>query len=138
MNNETQRSRTTIAAEAVGERGRSATPDAAKEKAEMLPEEALRENAKPAGSQADRAATTAESVGERVGDAYSDAAPDQAQNRPGQGVRQAASGTADNMLAASRQAAQVVSHQFEEQPFMTAVVGFALGYIAALIIHGRR
>jgi ElaB/YqjD/DUF883 family membrane-anchored ribosome-binding protein len=45
---------------------------------------------------------------------------------------------ADNMLAAGRGAAQAASRRVEEQPLMAVIVGFALGYIAALLVHGRR
>jgi len=45
---------------------------------------------------------------------------------------------AGDMLATGRQTAQAVSHQFDEQPFLAVLAGFGLGYIAGLLIHGRR
>jgi len=45
---------------------------------------------------------------------------------------------AGDMLATGRQTAQAVSRQFDEQPFLTVLAGFGLGYIAGLLIHGRR
>jgi hypothetical protein len=39
--------------------------------------------------------------------------------------------------AGDRQTAQAVSRQFNEQPFLTVLAGFGLGYIAGLLIHGR-
>jgi hypothetical protein len=43
----------------------------------------------------------------------------------------------DNMLSAGRDAAQAASRHVEEQPLL-AVIVFVLGYIAALLVHGRR
>jgi ElaB/YqjD/DUF883 family membrane-anchored ribosome-binding protein len=37
-----------------------------------------------------------------------------------------------------RNAAQAASRQVEEQPLLAVIVGFALGYIAALLVHERR
>ena len=45
---------------------------------------------------------------------------------------------AGDMLATGRQTAQALSRQFDEQPFLTVLAGFGLGYIAGLLIHGRR
>ena len=42
---------------------------------------------------------------------------------------------AGDMLATGRQTAQAVFRQFDEQPFLTVLAGFGLGYIAGL---GRR
>jgi hypothetical protein len=42
------------------------------------------------------------------------------------------------VLAAGRRAAQAASRQVNEQPLMALIVGFALGYIAAFLLHGRR
>jgi ElaB/YqjD/DUF883 family membrane-anchored ribosome-binding protein len=58
-----------------------------------------------------------------------------------QAARQAwsqAGDVADNMLSAGRDAAQAASRQVEEQPLLAMIMGFALGYIAALLVHGRR
>jgi ElaB/YqjD/DUF883 family membrane-anchored ribosome-binding protein len=49
-----------------------------------------------------------------------------------------ATGVADDVLAAGRHAAQAASRQVNEQPLMALIVGFALGYIAAFLLHGRR
>lgn len=140
MDDGNRRSRADIAAEAVGERDRSATPAEAKQRAEMVPDEAVRRIAPSAGALASGAEKTAEAVGERVADAYAD--PPRAELR--KGVRRAAnpaaaaaSGPANDILAAGRQAAQVVSRQFDEQPFLMVVAGFALGYIAGSLLHGR-
>jgi ElaB/YqjD/DUF883 family membrane-anchored ribosome-binding protein len=133
MDDRNQASRETIAAEAVGERGRSATPDFAREKAEMSPDEAVRKIATPSESRANLAGSAAESLGERVGDAYPDAANRQTHNLPRKVAQQA-----NDLRAGSRQAAQNRSHQFNEPPLMTVVAGLALGYIAGLLMHGRR
>jgi hypothetical protein len=37
-----------------------------------------------------------------------------------------------------RQVTQVVSHQFDEQPLLMVAASFALGYLTALLFHGRR
>jgi len=42
------------------------------------------------------------------------------------------------MLDAGRHAVQAASLQVNEQPLMGVIVGFALGYNAALLVHGRR
>jgi ElaB/YqjD/DUF883 family membrane-anchored ribosome-binding protein len=58
-----------------------------------------------------------------------------------QAARQAwsqAGDVADNMLSAGRDAAQAASRHVEEQPLLAVIVGFVLGYIAALLVHGRR
>jgi hypothetical protein len=34
--------------------------------------------------------------------------------------------------------AQIVSHRLDEQPFMMVAASFALGYMTALLLHGRR
>ena len=86
------------------------------------------------------AANTAEAAGERVSDAYSDVANDEA-GAVQQAARQTggqARDVAGEMLATGRQAAQVVSRQFDEQPLLTVLAGLGLGYIAGLLIHGRR
>jgi hypothetical protein len=98
----------------------------AKEKAEMAPEDAVRQVAIPAGTQAGIAARTAEAVGERVGDAYADATTDEAQERSRKVVRKAATQAGSQASGAA------------QQPFMTVVAAFAVGYVAALLIHRRR
>jgi len=42
------------------------------------------------------------------------------------------------MLIAARHATQAASRQVNEQPLMAVIVGVTLGYIAALLVHGRR
>ena len=42
------------------------------------------------------------------------------------------------MLTTARHATQAASRQVDEQPLTAAIVGFTLGYIAALLVHGRR
>jgi ElaB/YqjD/DUF883 family membrane-anchored ribosome-binding protein len=49
-----------------------------------------------------------------------------------------ASGVTDDVLAAGRQAAQAASRQIDKQPVLAVIVALALGYIAALLVHGRR
>ena len=49
-----------------------------------------------------------------------------------------ASDVTDDMLAAGRHAVQVATRQVDEQPLMAVIAGFALGYIASWLIHGRR
>lgn len=49
-----------------------------------------------------------------------------------------ASDAADNVLAAGRHVTQAVSRQANGQPLMAVIGGFALGYIAAFLFHGRR
>lgn len=48
-----------------------------------------------------------------------------------------ASGVTDDVLAAGRQATQA-ARQIGEQPVLAVIAALALGYIAALLIHGRR
>jgi hypothetical protein len=110
----------------------------------MSQEEMARRLSKPAGPRARIPEKTAESVGERLGDAYAD---------PGGGARNpfgkiarfagphgrfTGNGAADPVLGAVRQVTQVVSHQVEEQPVLMVAASFALGYMAALMLHSRR
>jgi ElaB/YqjD/DUF883 family membrane-anchored ribosome-binding protein len=144
MDEKKPESRTT-AGEAIGSRGGDVVPDAANKATEKA-EEAVRQAPTQAGSST--AAKTAEAVGERVSDAYEDPAHHAAQKPVGEAsgaVNQAISeagsqarAVAGDMLATGRQTAQAVSRQFDEQPFLTVLAGFGLGYIAGLLIHGRR
>jgi hypothetical protein len=109
-----------IAAEAVGERLGSPPPDAG--------EQAVRPVATSAGSQARVADKTAEAVGERVGDAYADATTDEARERSRKFVRRAATEEGPHIGVG------VISNQFDQQ-FVMMVTAFALGYVAALLIH---
>jgi hypothetical protein len=104
-----------IAAESVGERLGAPPPDTG--------EQAVRPDASSSGSQARVADKTAESVGERAGDAYADATTDEARERSRTAVRQAA-------IQRGHQAGQ-----FDQQTFVTVLAAFALGYVAALLIH---
>jgi hypothetical protein len=106
---------TPIAAESVGERLGSPRQDAG--------EHAVRPAATSSGSAARVADKTAESVGERAGDAYADATADEARERSRKVVRQA-----------GMQRGYQLS-QFDQQSFVTIVAAFALGYVAALLIH---
>jgi hypothetical protein len=99
-----------IAAEAVGERLGNPPPDTG--------EHAVRADATSSGSQARVADKTAESVGERAGDAYADATTDEARERSRKAVRHAGR-----------------AGQFNQQTFVTVVAAFALGYVAALLVH---
>src|SRR5438874_6066765 len=116
-----------IAEEAVGARLGSGPPDEVRQRAGMAPEDIARRAARSAGPQASTAVKTAESVGERLGDAYSDAASDGAQKRmwnvggpAGTRAGSGAGGAANPVVAAGRQAAQILSHQFDE-PLMMMV-----------------
>jgi len=42
------------------------------------------------------------------------------------------------MLGAVRQMTRVVARQLDDQPFLTVAASFALGYMTALLLHGRR
>jgi hypothetical protein len=122
MNNQATRDR--IAEEAVGQKHDSAPPEGEKEE---LPDP------RSAGAQASTSEKTAESVGERVPDAYSDAGDAARTWRPGS----QAGSAANPILAAGRQLTETVSRQFDEQPFMVMGACFALGYITAVVVHGR-
>ena len=104
-----------IAAEAVGERLGSPPTDTG--------EHAVPPVATSAGPGARIADKTAESVGERAGDAYADATTDEARERSRQVVRNA------GMQGGSQ------AGQFNQQRFVTILAAFALGYVAALLIH---
>ena len=102
-----------IAAEAVGER-----PD---NPARKFGNED-RPNPASARPQARVAARTAESVGERAGDAYADATTEEARKRSQQFARS----------AGRRGGFGGSSHSVT-----TAFVAFALGYMAAFLLHAR-
>jgi hypothetical protein len=134
-----------IAEEAVGQRHEDPPPYAVKVQPEMSQQEMARRLSEPAGPRASIPEKTAEAVGERVGDAYADPGSAAARNRPAQIARLAGphgrpsgNGAADPQLGAVRQMTQVVSHQLHEQPFLTVAASFALGYMTALLLHGRR
>jgi hypothetical protein len=48
-----------------------------------------------------------------------------------------AGGVAQDVVDAGRRATRSVSRQIDERPLIAALVGFALGYVASLWIHGR-
>ena len=48
-----------------------------------------------------------------------------------------AGGVAEDVVDAGRRATRSVSRQIDEKPLMAVLVGFALGYVASLWIHGR-
>jgi hypothetical protein len=130
-----------IAEEAVGQKRDRPPP----EKEGVSPEEAVARMARSAGAQASISEKTAESVGERVGTAYSDPESIAAQTQKPRGDGKAAMrtlseqrGAANPVLAAGRQVAQTISQQFEKQPLLMALGAFALGYVAAILLGGRR
>ena len=118
-----------IAEEAVGQRHGDPLPYAVKEKPEVSQEEMARRLSKPAGPRASIPEKTAEALGERVGDAYADPGSAAARNRPRIIARFA--GTLVRRSGAVRQV-------LDEQPLMMVVASFALGYMTALVLHGRR
>jgi hypothetical protein len=104
-----------IAAEAVGERFGSPPPE--------IGERAVRPVATSSGARARVADKTAESVGERAGEAYADATTDEARERSRKVLRHA------GMRGRSE------ASQFNQQTLVTVVAAFALGYVAALLLH---
>ena len=121
-----------IAEEAVGQRHGDPPPYAVQEKPNMSQEETARRLSEPAGPRASIPEKTAEAVGERVGDAYADPSGAAARNRPGAIARLGrGNGAADPVLGAMR-------HVVDEQPLVMVVASFALGYMTALMLHGRR
>ena len=118
-----------IAEEAVGQRRGDPPPYAVKERPDVSQEEMARRLSKSAGPRASIPEKTAEAVGERVGDAYADPGSAAARNRPGIIARFA--GTHVRRSGAVRQV-------LDEQPLVMVVASFALGYMTALVLHGRR
>lgn len=94
----------------------------------MSQEEVARRLSKPAGPQASIPEKTAESIGERVGDAYADPGGAAARNLPGKIAH----------LALPHERSGAVRQMLDEQPFLTVAASFALGYMTALMLHGRR
>jgi ElaB/YqjD/DUF883 family membrane-anchored ribosome-binding protein len=120
MDDRNQDSPTAIAAEAVGQRDASETPDAATAEAKLRSVEAARSLATAAPSHANTADIAAEAVGERVGDAYPDVTTAEAREHSRNVVRHAATA------------------RFGEHPFLPVVVGLALGFVAGSLIQRRR
>ena len=115
---ETQADRDAIADEAVGQKRDSPPPEARRETGNRSLEEVNRIS-KATGADASIPEKTAESLGERVADAYSD--PD----------------LADRPVSIGQGPARRLFNPFELQRFVTLVTGFALGYLAAILLHGR-
>jgi hypothetical protein len=113
-----------IAAEAVGERLGNPPPDT-REQTPLPP-------AASAGPRARVADKTAESLGERSGDAYADATTDEARKRSRRVFPHAASAIGSPTGDAA------LSEALGRQTFVTVLAAFALGYAAALLIHGTR
>jgi hypothetical protein len=117
-----------IAEEAVGQRHEDPPPYAVKVQPEMSQQEMARRLSEPAGPRASIPEKTAEAVGERVGDAYADPGSAAARNRPGKIAR----------LAGSHESSGAVRQVLDDQRFLMVVASFALGYVAALMLRGRR
>lgn len=117
-----------IAEEAVGQRHGDPPPYAVKEKPDMSQEEIARRLSKPAGPRASIPEKTAEAVGERVGDAYADPGSAAVRNRPGIIAR----------LAGPHERSGAVRQLLDERPLLMVAASFALGYMTALMLHGRR
>jgi hypothetical protein len=117
-----------IAEEAVGQRHGDPPPYAAREQPDMSPEERARRLAEPAGPRASIPEKSAEAVGERVGDAYADPGSGAARNLPGRLAH----------IAGPHERSDAMRQMLDEQPFLMVAAGFALGYMAALMLHGRR
>jgi hypothetical protein len=117
-----------IAEEAVGQRHGDPPPYAVKEKPDISQEEMARRLSQPAGPRASIPEKTAEAVGERVGDAYADPGSAAARNMPGKIAR----------FAGPHERSGAVRQVLDEQPFLMVVASFALGYMAALMLHRRR
>jgi hypothetical protein len=122
-----QPDRDAIVDEAVGQTHASAPPYAEKEQTELSQEEMARRLAAPPGPQASTPEKTAASIGERVGDAYSD--PEQL----GQTARLV--GRRNSGLSRGLSLGQEPGEGIAR--FATAVGSFALGYLAAVLFHGR-
>jgi len=118
--------RDAIAEEAVGQRHGEPPPYAVNQKPDMSQEEMARRLSEPAGPRASIPEKTAEAVGERVGDAYAD--PGSARNLPGKIARR----------AGRHERSGAVRQVLAEQPFVMVAASFALGYMTALLLHGRR
>ena len=117
-----------ITEEAVGQRRGDPPSYAVKEQPNMSPEDMARHLAKPAGPRASIPEKTAEAVGERVGDAYADPGSAAARNLPGKLAH----------LAGPHERSGAARQVLDEQPLLMVVASFALGYMAALMLHGRR
>jgi hypothetical protein len=132
-----QPDRDRIADEAVGQKHESAPPYA-RTAASVSGEDSSRRFAASSAVASSIPEKTAESVGERVGDAYSDAERGPRYSPPDVGQQIAARGEANKgvgtsrFVSASRRAANP-----DQEPFLTVVASFALGYLAAVLFHDR-
>jgi hypothetical protein len=117
-----------IAEEAVGQRHGDPPPYAVKEQPDMSQEEMARRLSQPAGPRASIPEKTAEAVGERAGDAYADPGSAAARNRPGKIARG----------AGPHERSDALRRVLDEQPFLMVAASFALGYMTALVLHGRQ
>ena len=139
---ESQADRDRIAEEAVGQRHESA-PSNAGTKPDISPEEAARWFAAASGAEASTPEKTAESIGERVGDAYSDAESVTRHSPRKVGEQIAARGEShwdvgsNRFLSAPVEEAKAISRQFDRERLLTVIASFALGYLAAVLFHGR-
>jgi hypothetical protein len=137
-----QADRDRIAEEAVGQRHESAPPYAGT-KPDMSQEEAARRFAAASGAEASTPEKTAESIGERIGDAYSDPESVARHSRRKVGEQIAARGEShkdvgsNRFLSAPVEEAMAVSRQFDQERLLTVIASFALGYLAAVLFHGR-
>jgi hypothetical protein len=99
------------------------------------PEERVPEAGEPLGERAQSAtAATAAAAGraQKIVEDAAAAAAGQAKK-----VLSDAGGVAENVVDAGRRATRSVSRQIDERPLIAVLVGFALGYVAALWINGR-
>ena len=118
MNDTSLEARVTKAGEAIGERVQSATAAtaAAGGQAQKIVQDATKATAAAVG-QAKRVLSDA---GDAAQQAWSQA-----------------SGAAEDVVDAGRRVTRSVSRQIDEKPLVAVLVGFALGYVASLWIHGR-
>jgi len=109
--------RVTEAGEAVGERVQAATvaTAAAAGQAQKIVEDAAAATAAAAG----QAKKVLSDAGEAAQQAWSQAG-----------------GVAEDVVDAGRRATKSVSRQIDENPLLAVLIGFALGYVASLWIHG--
>jgi hypothetical protein len=117
-----------IAEEAVGQRHGDPPPYAVKQQPDVSQEEMARRLSQPAGPRASIPEKSAEAVGERVGDAYADPGSGAARNLPGKLA----------YPAGPHERSDAMRQVLDEQPFLMVAASFALGYMAALMLHGRR
>ncbi|HEY3909192.1 MAG TPA: hypothetical protein VGM07_04805 [Stellaceae bacterium] len=86
---------------------------------------------------------TAASLGERVADAYADPGSGRQTRqsyigRPAAKKSGAQHSVADRVVSAGQQAAQSISDRVSDQQFAPLLAAFGLGFIAAVVLQGRR